>query len=464
AWVLSVLAVQAQGSLHSDLDLELDLDRLVASLPPGHVHSIKVVGADSGRVMYERNASYNLLPASTVKAITAIVAYQALGSDYRFSTRLLSHRKFTSRRVLNSDLLLSFSGDPSLTHEDLKTLLLTLRQKGVRELNGNIWLDGEVYDGYPRAGGASWDDHNICFAAPVSAMILDRNCFFGWLNPSNKTGRRARMEYDEPGWLLSVDSQIITRRPEPDEIRGCVQEVWPSSSHEYRLEGCVEPGAGPMRMAFSVSNPERAVRRFVKATLKQNGFLFKGKVLLGKPDKAFPWEVGLHFSEPLPVLLERVLEKSDNLYADSILKTIGHKVNGGKGSFFSGTEAVRAFLREEGVTLERSRLVDGSGLSRYNLASADDFAAVLRVGWDHWKEEAPWLAGRSKKEQWLKTGFMNGVNNMVGYVFLEHREPLLFAVILNGLRPAQPVSDEALKAFHGEIRQFQRAFLKRLSQ
>lgn len=456
-WALAFAANQGFASIGDELD------QLIATLPPGHIHSIKVIEAETGTVLFDRNSRFNLLPASTVKAITAISAYRALGEDYRYTTALLANKPLSEGKVYSGDLALSFSGDPSLTRADITRLMEKLSSLGVKAIQGNVWLDGSVYDGYPRSGGASWDDHNICFAAPVSAMILDRNCFFGWLVPSTKEGRRAKIIYDEPQWQLSVDNRIEIRKPKPHERNGCVQEVWPSSNHEYRLEGCIEPGAKPMRMAFSVRDPERAAARHIESFLKANNIWLKGKVLIGKPQGDFKWTVASHLSAPVPDLLQRVLDKSDNLYADSLLKTIGLSVNGEKGSYFSGTEAVLSMLRKEGVDLTRSRLVDGSGLSRYNMLSADDFTDVLQVGWKSWGENAPWLATRDDERRWLKTGYMSGVNSMVGYAFPENSSPLIFAVLLNGLRPPQPATPEQGRTFNDEIRLFHRKFLERLA-
>ncbi|USE37984.1 D-alanyl-D-alanine carboxypeptidase/D-alanyl-D-alanine-endopeptidase [Endozoicomonas sp. SCSIO W0465] len=451
------------GANQGVASIDDDLDRLISTLPPGHIHSIKVIEAETGKVLFDRNSSFNLLPASTVKAITAISAYRVLGDEYRYQTSLLSNKPLSEGKVYAGDLVLRFSGDPSLTRADLSALLGKLNDKGVKVIRGTIWLDGSVYDGYPRAGGASWDDHNICFAAPVSAMILDRNCFFGWLVPSGKEGQLSKMVYDEPQWQLSIDNRVAIRKSPPHESNGCVQEVWPSSKHEYRLEGCIASDAKPMRMAFSVRDPERAAARFVESFLQANNIKLEGRIVIEKPQGDFKWLVASHHSVPVPDLLQRVLDKSDNLYADSLLKTIGSSVKGEKGSYSSGTEAVLAMLKEEGVDLTRGRLVDGSGLSRYNMLSADNFTEVLQTGWRSWRESAPWLASREDERRWLKTGHMSGVNSMVGYAFPENSAPLIFAVLLNGLRPVQPATNEEKRAFHQEIRLFHRAFLERLT-
>ncbi len=442
-----------------------DLDRLINTLPEGHIHSIKVIEAQTGKVLFERNGDYNLLPASTVKTITAISAYHALGKNYRYTTALLSNRPISNaQKIYTGDLVLTFSGDPSLKRYDLAKLLASLRDNSIEVIKGNIWLDGSIYNGYPRASGASWDDHNICFAAPVSAMILDRNCFFGWLMPAEKEGRQAKMIFDEPQWKLFIENRVVTRKPGANEHDGCALEIWPGSGHEYRLEGCIEPGAEQVRMAFAVRDPEQAAFRYVTSFLKDSNIRLDGDVLIGRPQGDFGHLVAQHWSAPLPELIKWLLDKSDNLYADSLLKTIGWSINGAKGSYTSGTEAVLAMLREAGVDLSHGRLVDGSGLSRYNMLSADDFAEILQVSWRSWGMDAPWLMARDNKQHWLKTGRMSGVNSMVGYAFPEKRSPLIFAVLLNGLWVNQPATDAEIRKFHRGIQEFHQEFLERLAK
>jgi len=157
------------------------------------------------------------------------------------------------------------------------------------------------------------------------------------------------------------------------------------------------------------------------------------------------------------------LEKSDNLYADSLLKTLGAARFEMSGSYYIGIQAIREIMTEQGVDLERATLADGSGLSRYNRLSAANMADILAASWYLWKENAPWLAQRDRKERWLKTGYMRGVNNMAGYVFPGRgQEPLIFVVMLNGLQAPSSASAEEVRMFYEEIRLFHRKFLKLL--
>ena len=437
------------------------LEHLVSELPEGTVYSIQVRDPVKGKVLYEQGANLNLTPASTLKVLTATIAYDTLGHAFRYTTRIESEKPVNRKGTIDGSIKLTFSGDPSLKRKHLEELVRQLNSQGVRTITGDLWLDGGVYSGYDRAGGVSWDDLNICFAAPAAAMILDRNCFYGKLKPGKKDGDPAVMEYYQPEWDLEIDNQILTKLPQKGE--SCTQKVLPSSEYEYQLQGCISPKSRPLSMAFSVNNVERAVERFIKRTLELHDISLKGKIISGRTDLSMPHFLAEHQSEPLPQLLKPVLEDSDNLYSDSLLKTVGHTTSGKTGSYATGIDSARSLLTNKGVEFGSSRLVDGSGLSRYNFISAATLVDILMFGWKQWGENTPWLNQRKRKELWFKTGYMSGVRSMAGFVFPDDGRPLVFAIILNGLMPPLPATNQEMIDFKQDLRAFHRSFLKVLA-
>ena len=449
------------GIVTAEKPLVERLETLVSELPPGSVYSIQVRDPANGRVLYEQGAHLNLVPASVLKVVTATLAYEALGEDFRYTTQIRSENPVTKSGTLKGSVALAFSGDPSFKREHLNQLIAELKENGVKSIAGDFWLDGDVFTGYDRAGGVSWDDLNICFAAPAAPMILDRNCFHGWLKPGKNEGDPAIIEYDRPEWLLEIDNKVVTGSA-PDGGR-CIQRVSPSANYEYQLDGCISPRSRGLRMAFSVNNVERAVEKYVLAVLQEHGIQLQGRVISGTQELAFSHVLAEHQSEPLPQLLKPVLNDSDNLYSDSILKTVGHQLSGKPGSYALGIESARTVLGDKGVGFGSSRLVDGSGLSRYNFISAATLVDILMLGWKQWGEDSPWLNDRKRKEQWFKTGYMSGVRSMAGYVFPDNGRPLVFAVILNGLMPPLPATYREMQSFRRDIRAFHRSFLKTLA-
>lgn len=180
--------------------------------------------------------------------------------------------------------------------------------------------------------------------------------------------------------------------------------------------------------------PEKMAASIVKGLLDRKGILLRGELREGRaPEGAMV--LGSHRSEPLKRLIQPVLQDSDNLYSDCIFKAMG-------GSWKKGKRAVEEFLRRE-IELEALRIVDGSGLSRYNLVSPSQMVSALQFleGNQTFKEALP--VGRecgTLKHRMCgfggcvaaKTGSMTGVSSLCGYVTAESGERFVVAVMVNG--------------------------------
>ncbi|PJE78444.1 D-alanyl-D-alanine carboxypeptidase DacB [invertebrate metagenome] len=458
---LSVYALSLQAN-----SLKGALQGLVDTLPSGTVYSGLVYDMDTEQVIFDNGADFNLVPASILKFLTAVTALDVLGAEYRYKTQLRVLKR-PVKGVLSDGLGIVFSGDPSLRRQDLKQLILSLKRMGIKKITGPLRLDMGSFRGYERAQGVSWDDLNICYAAPSSGGILDGNCFSATLYPDKKAGNPAALKYDHPEWHLKVDNRVLT---ENTNNKVCSLRVYPSSRYEYRLIGCISKESSPKRLSLAVNDPQRAVRRFVLGVLRQEGIALQGEVQIGALPELWSVVLSEHHSEPLTVLLQSVLERSDNLYADSLLKILGEQVGSVHlkktdiSSFDRGIMTVRQVLSDKGVQLGVARLVDGSGLSRYNYISARAMGGVLMAAWRQWGEKMPWLQGRVNREFWYKTGTMSGISSMAGYIFPEGRKtPLVFAMILNGVAPQMTASYQEMRRFRQSLKQFYHRLINTVS-
>lgn len=131
-------------------------------------------------------------------------------------------------------------------------------------------------------------------------------------------------------------------------------------------------------MALAVNDPGQYAIDSVAGIIKGK-LSIKGKMLTSNQLPASSRVVASHASDALPELLETMLLESDNLIADSLLKQLGKHYYGDGASFSAGAKAIREVLAEKGVVLERAQLIDGSGLSRYNLLNARQLAQLLRL-------------------------------------------------------------------------------------
>ncbi len=442
--------------------LTQSIDAILHTLPKGAQWSVIVGNPVSGHRLVAENGNVLMTPASVMKLVTATAALEVLGKDFRYSTQLLAHRAPGRTAVLKGGMVMAFSGDPTLQRGDIDRMLLALKQKGIRSIDGTIWLDGSRFSGYANAEGVVWDDLSICFAAQPSAIILNRNCFYALLKPGKKVGQPAVLEYARPDWPMRLENHILTTSNE-EHLR-CPPMAWPSGAAEYSLKGCMAKTAWPLKLAFAVNNPGVVARDYLAGALRKQGIEHKGPIVLGKAPQTLGAVLAEHRSAPLSELLVKMLETSDNLYADSLLKTLGYASSGKTGSYETGIKAVYDLLGESIPGFRTVYMQDGSGLSRYNLISANTLYSLLARNWQQWRNKAPWLINRKLSGRWYKTGTMKGVSAFAGYTFAQGKAPLLFVVIINGLSVGRLASAHEQKRFRYLIHTVRRSVIDAVAE
>ena len=178
------------------------------------------------------------------------------------------------------------------------------------------------------------------------------------------------------------------------------------------------------------------------------------KVIIGvkteiQPEESVPAEVEKLAAtrHSLKDIVRFMLKNSDNLSAENLLKYLSHTLNGGRGSASGGADLVKRYLRQRGMPTDRMLIADGSGVSRYNLTSADSVTHLLVAAY---KDQAfsnvfvnalpiagvdGTLAGRMKGtpaegKVKAKTGSMSGLSTLAGYTTSADGEPLAFTMIM----------------------------------
>ncbi|MBL1378631.1 D-alanyl-D-alanine carboxypeptidase/D-alanyl-D-alanine endopeptidase [Zobellella iuensis] len=444
-----------------------------AALPPEHGQSAWLLAdLDSGRIEQAHNAELLLKPASTQKLLTTLAGALALGPEWRYETRL-RYRGQLENGLLVGDLLLDFVGDPSLSREQLRDLLA---RSGVRRVSGNVLLNQVRFAGYDRGNGWSWNDLSVCYSAPVSALILDRNCVQGALYARPGQPARATVPGHQP---VGISAEVEVLAEAERKQRFCELEVEMRPPNQYHLTGCIGPRQEPWPMRFAIQDVDAWGERLTRWALEQAGIQLSGGISSSRLD-ADGWpELASHRSPPLRELSRRILESSDNLYADSLLRTLGAVHFNQPGSFRNGTQAVRDILKEQAdIDLGPAWLADGSGLSAHNLLRAADLLAVLRVMAERpaldWLVAALPVSGENGTLQYrksviqaplkgrvqAKTGTIAHVQNLAGFIDTDGGRKA-FVLLQNGLS-ISPEQERQLARGEGDwpARQFERQWLE----
>ncbi len=406
-------------------------------LPAGSQVGLVVMDA-KGEVIAEHRADTLMVPASTVKLITATAAWLTLGESFRYETALRGQHG--GGPILRGDLTLSMQGDPTLTRADLFRLLGQLKRKGITTINGDLIVDGTVFSGYDRAKGWPWDDLGICFSAPASAYILDHGCADVRL-----TLRGSKVTLEKPAHLpLDIDNEV---RVGPASDR-CPLEMARLGANRYALSGCTERS---LPLSLAIDDPKSYLQAVLRQQLLELGITLKGLVRFGPGSGAV---LAQHRSEPLPGLSRELLHESDHQISDSLLRTIGqHRY--GQGRYALGVQASINALKPLGLDLSGAELMDGSGLSRYNLVSPRQLGHLLALWQSH-----PSLKGLTgmlpvagvsgtlahrpgtrdiKGLLRAKTGTFGQVANLAGILETPNGEEWVVVQMVNGLvgQPAQ---------------------------
>ena len=408
-----------------------------------------------------------MIPASTQKVLTATAASLYLGLDWTFKTRLLApagamEQAKSNGGTLNGDLVVEFNGAPDLTRQALINLLAYAKQQGVTQINGNILLDVSNYAGYDRGNGWSWNDLPVCFTAPASAVIIDRNCVFAELK-ADHIGQLAQplIKTGQPITITS-EAQVVSLK---DYYSGCELEVNLDSGNNYHLTGCIPAQNGrPWPLSFAVQDPTVWGISITEWAAKKAGLSWSGKVVSVRKSPANLVEMAHVPSAPLAKLLDRMLKRSDNLIADSLARALGHIYFKRAASYATGADAIREILRTKaGIDLGSALLADGSGLSAHNLIKASQMLAVLDFIARNDQQlqlinKLP-VAGMSGtlgsrgsvqmpplvKNVTAKTGTLQNVSNLAGFITTASGQRKAFVVMVNGLT-FPPKIRQALKA------------------
>ena len=406
---------------------------------------VSVKSMQGGGTLYSRQIYQTLTPASTLKILTAEAALIFLGPDYRFSTQLLTDAKAGVKNgVLQGNLYVVLSGDPTLTYMDLVDLMETLRAEQIQAVAGNVYIDNTAYDQSFYGPGWVWEDKGYCYAAPISASIINHNCLSFSVAPGKQPGHAAQVIKSSKLFYPKINNSVTTRSY---RSRACALRLSRDPGSAISIDGCMAKGRYAYGVSYVVTDIPEYNRALFKSVLSQLGVKVYGNVTFGSAPQSLSL-VGSHTSDPLKQLVKDMLKKSDNVIAGALFKKIGQLYSRKPGSWENGSIAVSQILsKRAGVNTSGMRILDGSGLSPDNLASPAQMMQVLDFAYHHPQTSNEFISalpiagvdGTLKHRMYniarkirAKTGTISGVVSLAGYAQSADKEMLAFVIMING--------------------------------
>ncbi|NOZ74744.1 MAG: D-alanyl-D-alanine carboxypeptidase/D-alanyl-D-alanine-endopeptidase [FCB group bacterium] len=449
-WYLTVLGCAAHQPLVTEfgdrtLARRIHSEIIRSGLTPNM--GVRVISLRSGKTVYTYNADHLFMPASNNKIFTAASALHYLGPQYRFITRVFADSNSTNPQNHRlGHLVLKGSGDPDLTIDQLEALATRLAKRW-NQIDTLI-LDNTVLDTIRLGNGWMWDEGPWWYAARIDPLTLNDNCIDFSVTPGD-SGEAPQVTYFPETEYITFTNRAVTVTDTMDFKPWEIDRDWENAGNHFELTGEMLTTDKAKTVYRNIDNPTRFTGQVFRELLLDKGIQV-GSVI--RVDSVSPGDVSVDsiVSQPLRESVVNLLKSSDNLTAELLIKTIGHEVFGGKGTWKKGLTAEKIFLYDSvGVDTGKIRIVDGSGVSRYNLTSpealtkvlayvysdftlnAEFMAALPTGGWDGTLEnrmQDPLFDRRIR----AKTGTLSGATALSGFAFTRQGEPLAFSIMMNG--------------------------------
>lgn len=415
---------------------------LKKSLPKNSEYSVTCFSTRKNDYIIKINSHLPLIPASTNKLFTTGVSLMSLGPDFTINTEIYCDDNDLSDGVINGNLYLKGYGDPTITTEDLKNLVQKIKAQQVNHITGNIIVDDSFFE--ETFYRNEWiEDENISVPLPpISAITINNNSINLRVIGSNKTGKAGRIILDD-----ELDYFQVINRTQTTNSR---TKISVTSSFENNKETIIVSGRirrnSSATLRVHIKRPEYYAGNLLVKILRENGVSFWGEIKKGKVPK-FSERIS-YISTPLFEFLKPINKNSNNFYSEHLFLIIGANYAGGNGSPFDASQAINTYLKSLNIYEPNFSMVDGSGISRQNRFSTETLVKFLNQiflnpaifnefynslsipqndGTLHNRFSNLFPPERLRG----KTGTLNGVTSLAGYVTASSGDLLIFAINFN---------------------------------
>ncbi len=431
-----------------------------------------VVSLDRGDTLFVREPDRLVTPASNLKLFTAASALHYLRPEYRFRTPLLAAGVIRGD-TLAGDLVLVGRGDPDLGVDALVALADTVAARGILVVTGDGRADASWFDEPAGWGpGWMWDDGPYWFWPYTSALTVNDNVVRVVVRPGAAVGEPVAMRLEPATRYVEVRAAAVTDTAGSESTLEIQRQWMPRAANVIEVTGALPMGPDSVTERLTVEDPALFAATLLGELLAARGVEVQGAVRYGALGPGEPTDtVAVHVSDSLAVSVRNFLKISDNLSGEQLVKTIAAEVAGAPGGYAEGLAAERAFLAASvGLDTLAFKLADGSGVSRYNIVTAGQIVQLLRTMAADEELVEPWVEalpvagvdgtlerrmrgtpaeGRAR----AKTGTLQGVSSVSGYVPSAEGERLAFSMIMEfyvgAESPRRAVQDSIVAALAG---------------
>ncbi len=428
---------------------------------------ISLLQLSTGKELFSNNPDLKLIPASIVKLFTTYVALKEIGADYEFPTEVF----ISSKDSPQPNIFIRAYGDPSFIGQDMIRMSMAIKNSGIKRVN-NVILDNTLFKTAQAATGKK------AYQAAHTSVTVNHNAFRvsvfpGIIGEKAQVSLTSGLSYklfnsvktlSYKGKELSVNFSPNSSSYNPQSYgarKGNYYSI-PKDPVKVNVSGRISKSSDEVEMFYAIRNPVKYYADLLSYYFNLFGVEIGGEFLTGQTPSASTL-LHIHKSKKLKHILADMNHYSSNYTAGQILYALGQDSKG----YFDhnlGLETLKSSLARVGI--DNIEIADASGLSRKNRISAKTMTSLLLKAQRDFSIYPDFISSFSRfgnsgtlkkrvlykqrsnttntidsldyrntlraNSVWAKTGTLNNVSSLAGYLEDRDNERYAFCIIVNG--------------------------------
>jgi serine-type D-Ala-D-Ala carboxypeptidase/endopeptidase (penicillin-binding protein 4) len=397
--------------------------------------------------LFNNNEKLLLRPASNMKLLTSATSLIKLGTNFYFHTDLY-HAGIIEGDKLYGDIYVVGGFDPDFTDADLDSFVTVIKSLGIKNISGGIYGDVSKKDSMYWGKGWMWDDDPDPSAPYLSSLNINDNSIEVFVE-GEVIDSQAVITLIPNTDFVTVGNNSVTVSSNSSEDYYVTRD-WVNRQNTILIEGKIRKtsiiDSSEHLSKINLLNPEKYFLTLFKEKLQSQGIKIDKPIGIKTLPENTVYLTSINRS--IDTVLTDLNKESDNLDAEMLIYEMAYEDSGAPASADNGLAAVKRLIDTLGFNSEGFSIDDGSGVSHYNLISADLFVELLKYMYFERKDlfelfynSLP-IAGvdgtlknrmkstSAQNNVHAKTGTLDGVSNLSGYVTAKNGHLLAFSILI----------------------------------
>jgi len=434
-------------------------------------YGISIVSIKENTPLFNYRSDDLFCVASNMKLLTTAAALEYLGPDFEYKTSIEARGTITALGELNGDIIIKGSGDPNLSGRFYDGNILAvpeawtnaIKNRGIHKITGDIIADDSIFDRLYT--NPNWRENQLSewYCAQSCGLSFNDNCVDITLIPDKKPGGAVTLLIVPDTSYFTIFNNCFYTTNKKEHAYSIYRKP---GTNQIFIKGKFWINAFPEKHWVNVHSPALYLATVFKEVLEKNGIAVCGNARLISESDSVNSDLG-KITQTTSTMEQTILvtnKRSQNFYAEQILKTLGAQING-KGSLNSGIEVLHNFLSKLGFHSDEYQIEDGSGLSKGNRLSPRIITSLLiymnkhpygKVLYDSLPMSGidGGLRHRMISPQYnsrvrAKTGYIAKTSALSGYIDTSNGDKLAFSILMNNfknLSAIRKVQDDICRA------------------